>query len=392
MGLLSKIELEWKILGVAFVVLIAFLIPIQLRFEKEVSTLLTMSVDTTLEVYLRNELAHSDDSLTHGEVTQLLKNHLQWKALKPVILGEQRTYFIQFSLFLLVFLLTLSYLSFSRLIDPLKVLAKEVVRIGRGEQVEIHQGSGGALGTLECAIDTMQHELRSLRWQAEMNGMESAWRDIARVMAHEIKNPLTPMRLTMDRMDEKLLLGKEVTEKDIRRCVDRMNRQLDTLEHLVNRFRSFSNDKFVEVEPIAIHEVVAEIAGDVSNKIESEFIGEAMVMAEKTLLHQVLLNIYKNGINADATQMRVIIQKKEGDVSLSFIDNGCGVESTKLSQLFLPYITFTEGGSGIGLSVVKNLIELMGGSVAIFSEIGEGFEVAITLKGYKDGSEKSFNC
>jgi two-component system nitrogen regulation sensor histidine kinase NtrY len=85
--------------------------------------------------------------------------------------------------------------------------------------VKIRTDSGGALGKLERAMESMQEELEKHREKARARGEETAWRDIARVMAHEIKNPLTPIQLTLDRVQEKLENGSMLTKDEIEKLL-----------------------------------------------------------------------------------------------------------------------------------------------------------------------------
>jgi len=251
--------------------------------------------------------------------------------------------------------------------------------IGEGGTADIAVTSSGSLRVLEHNLTEMQNELASLRNEAEFRGMESAWRDIARIMAHEIKNPLTPMRLNVDRLEEQVHLNNEIPIANANRFVERMNRQLDSLEGLVNRFRSFSVDQEVQLVPVLLSELLSHYTTDFSDKITSTIDGDATISADRSLLQQVILNIFKNSVNAQATSLHISTTVKNEFTEIAFTDNGKGVAEDDLAKIFLPYITFTEGGSGIGLSVVKRIVESMNGVVKATSEPGKGFTLTLIL-------------
>lgn len=382
-----KVELEWKILLVAIVILFFVTVPLRSIFEQRLESVVSESVDSNLEPYLRERLTTlTKDSLLDiaaveekEQVLELLARHRQWRSLQSLVLQRQKRGFTNFTYVLIFLSIVATFFIFYRLTLPIKRIARQVKIIGAGGSVDIDVSSSGALGVLEQNVMEMQNELVQLRHEAELRGMESAWRDIARIMAHEIKNPLTPMRLNVDRLEEQVHLRETISSEKAAVIVERLNRQLDALESLVNRFRSFSSDQKVELRDEKVKDLIEHTSEDFSQQVTTTIQGAGTVLADRSLFQQVVLNLYKNSINAGADHITVTIEERRETVDISIADNGRGADSADVDKLFLPYITFTEGGSGIGLSVVKKLVESMGGEVSASSTTGVGFTVVLTL-------------
>ncbi len=379
MKLLKNMELEWKILFMAMILFGAFIWPVQDFLITRLENLLVLSVDPGLENSLRKGISTGDhkDSV---EVISSIKRHKQWKALIPVIVAEQRRAVIIFSIFTFFILLIFAIWILKKLTQPLKNLAAAVSVIGEGGYTKVMKRSGGALGKLEQAVDTLQEELVLLRDKFRLQGMETAWRDIAKVMAHEIKNPLTPIRLTLDRIEEKTLLEENISPEDLKKFLQRINNQVDTLERLVNQFRSFSKDPEVSPALLPARDVVEDISEDLSGKINTIVKGDGTIFADPNLMNQILLNLWKNSLEANANQINVYISSTEKDTLIIITDNGDGIESSDLEKIWLPYVTHKKGGTGLGLPVVRKIVESMNGTISIYSEgKGEGVKINLLL-------------
>jgi nitrogen fixation/metabolism regulation signal transduction histidine kinase len=377
----NKLELEWKILILACLGLIAFAWPLNNFYLSRLSQTLQQSIDPQLETLLRSSLpaASEEQQLT---IVASLERTRQWQALVPIIVREQRQSFFAISMVLFLVVGVAAFWTLRRLTRPLKQLAAAVRAIGRGEQTSVSIDCGGALGVLQSAVGTLQSELTLLRQQAQVQGMERAWQDIARVMAHEIKNPLTPIRLTLDSIEEKIALEGQLSSEKAQTLLSRINVQLDALERLVNQFRSFSKEPEAQCRPLRIDQSIQKTAMDLSSQLNTTLSGQARVQADPYLLEQVQLNIWKNALEAGAGAVRVSIVSQEHHCCITITDDGPGLPPDQLQQVWLPYVTTKKGGTGLGLPVVRKLIETMGGSVRLQSRNHleqHGLSVIITL-------------
>lgn len=376
MRFLIRIELEWKVLLLAALFFIGLVWPVQRFFITRLSTTLTESIDPGLEQTLRNGLA----SATPEERTTLkehIERYRQTRVLIPIIVNEQQRLLVALSVGLLIVFLLIAFWVLRYLTQPLKELAGAVTRIGKGEIIELKQHSGGALGIVEASVVNLQNELVSLREKERVLGMEAAWKDIARIMAHEIKNPLTPIRLTLDRIEERVGCGTAISPEDLTKFLARINTQIDMLERLVDQFRSFSRDPEVHLSRVDLTTIVRTIGDTMGEKLSTVISGNLVVDSDPYLLQQVFLNIWKNALEAGATTVTVTLEHDHGHNLIRISDNGQGIAHDDLERIWLPYVTFKKNGTGLGLPVVKRLIETMGGKISIDSTVGAGITLTI---------------
>jgi two-component system, NtrC family, nitrogen regulation sensor histidine kinase NtrY len=211
--------------------------------------------------------------------------------------------------------------------------------------------------------------------------MEMAWRDIARIMAHEIKNPLTPIRLTLDLLEEKIEAGELVPVCDQRKYLDRIVLQIEHLEKLVDQFRSFAREPEVVLARMELRQLLESFSAGMKPSIDTKISGSACATIDSRLFNQVLLNLWKNSAEAGATVLSVSLQERSGCATVICTDNGPGIPAPQLEKVWVPYVTFKKGGTGLGLPVVKRLVEAMHGEVGMQSICGaQDHGVTVTLR------------
>lgn len=390
MRFLKNLELEWKILILACLVFAAFAWPVQHLFITRLTNTLNQSIDTNLEPILRDQLEKADEK-DRENIIACIKRNRQWRALIPIVVKEQQKVILAFSFGLFILLFVLAFWTLRRLTRPLKNLAFAVDKIGRGEKSPITPESGGALGRLEKAVTSLSEELDLLREKARIQGMEAAWQDIARVMAHEIKNPLTPIRLTLDRIEEKSIKAQTISGNDLDTFLERINSQVDNLERLVNQFRSFSREPEVNLKMISLPAALQTVANDMEHKIKTDIRCSGNLLVDPYLFNQALLNIWKNSLEAGASIIVVGCKQRPDKVNIIIKDNGPGLSASDIERVWLPYVTLKKGGTGLGLPVVKKLVETMGGTIDFESDTfgkEHGFTIILSFVNKSSGEEK----
>jgi two-component system, NtrC family, nitrogen regulation sensor histidine kinase NtrY len=365
----KNLEIEWKIILIAILLLVMIAIPLQNVLVNKLKNTLELSADPNLEPLLRSFISTGNDSLNR-KISLSIERNRQWHALIPYIVEEQSFAMLLIAVGLFAILFCFALWSLKKLTKPLKNLAAAADKIGNGIDVTILNNEGGALGKLEMSMITMQRELLKLREKAHAQGMENAWRDIARVMAHEIKNPLTPIQLTLDRITDRFENGGEIKKEEIIRFVERISSQVGNLERLVNDFRSFAKDAEPSFTKFEINESIRAIAEDMQKVVSTVCSGSAQIIADRHLVNQIFLNIWKNSVEAGAKEISVKIDTIDSDAVICIRDDGCGIPQEHLERVWIPYITFKKGGTGLGLPVVKRLVESMNGSITLTSSTG----------------------
>lgn len=205
---------------------------------------------------------------------------------------------------------------------------------------------------------------------------DAAWGEVARRLAHEIKNPLTPIQLAAERLRHRLL--KTLPEKDAK-VVDRSThtivQQVEALKSMVNDFSDYARSPRAEPEPFEFDQLVSEVTdlyrggrADISAQFDS---AHALIKGDPKRLRQVLHNLLKNAGEATEGRKdpRISIQSRRLEdlevpsIELRIADNGGGIDPELLERLFEPYVTSKTRGTGLGLAIVKKILEEHGGII-----------------------------
>jgi len=206
----------------------------------------------------------------------------------------------------------------------------------------------------------------------------SAWADIARRIAHEIKNPLTPIQLSAERLRRKY--GKVIVEdrEIFEQCTDTIVRQVDDIRRMVDEFSKFARMP----KPVILAEDAADTVrqavflmrvGNADIDIDAEVAEEPMpARFDRRLISQALTNIIKNATEAIAVvpsdqlgkgSIRVFVAREGGNIVIDVVDNGIGLPKENRSRLTEPYVTTREKGTGLGLAIVGRILEEHGGGL-----------------------------
>ena len=204
-----------------------------------------------------------------------------------------------------------------------------------------------------------------------------AWSDIARRIAHEIKNPLTPIRLAAERLMNKLSSNRKIDKKTFEQSLNMITRQVDDIHHLVDEFSSFARMPSPKLKVININKVIVEYINPMMSSFEKvlievdDVIENALIMGDEKQIRQACGNLIKNSyenLNSnDIKNARIsIIFKIENNFAEIYVnDNGTGIEKSIISQIIEPYFTTKVGGSGLGLAITKKIIDDHNGSIFI---------------------------
>ncbi|MFP4522141.1 MAG: sensor histidine kinase [Fibrobacterota bacterium] len=375
--LIKKIELEWKITVLFLIISASIIFIMHSMYISRLKDVVDQSVNPGLEPWLSERLKETPNE-EKTELINIIKRERQWNTLLPIIIREQQTSVLTVSALLFLSGIILAYIVSRSITGPIKNIASAAEEIGMGNFRKIKIKNGGALGKLEKSMNRMQDQLKELREKAAAAGMEAAWREIARVMAHEIKNPLTPMRLTLDRLNEKLLLEGEISAKDVERASDRITRQVETLESLVNSFRSFAREPEVRSRNLDAVKAIEENTASFKHALTAEVRGEGTIKADPLLFNQIMINLLKNSMEAGASKIMISVFFNQDKVSIILDDNGPGIAKDIINRIWVPYFTEKKTGSGLGLPVVKRLIEGMKGEIETRGT-GKDFKFEITM-------------
>jgi len=224
--------------------------------------------------------------------------------------------------------------------------------------------------------------------QAQKN---AAWAEVARRLAHEIKNPLTPIQLSAERLQHKLLAKLDAEDAALlNRSIETIVQQVEAMKCMVNDFSVYAEsgrNKVAKLDFVALVKEVIELYDTHINFMIHLQCPEDLpfIFADSVTLRQVLHNLFKNALEAVAGhgELRVILQPCWQDnslyVQLSLYDTGCGVDLQQAKTVFEPYVTHKAKGTGLGLAIAKKIIEEHGGSIRLDMQYtgGAGFIVLL---------------
>jgi PAS domain S-box-containing protein len=252
-----------------------------------------------------------------------------------------------------------------------------------GKQVLLLRGSSltsGDEGGYVVVFDDITHLLQAQRY--------AAWGEVARRLAHEIKNPLTPIQLSAERLQHRLGAKLDPAESEIlERSTQTIVNQVSALKGMVDAFSRYARSPEPDLQPVDLNMLVREVL----ELYGSSRIGLALelspalpaVAGDSVKLRQVIHNLLQNAEHAmaEVAAPRVVVRTEpapEG-VRLSVADNGPGFPEELMSRLFEPYVTTKSKGTGLGLAIVKKIVEEHNGAISIFNAAQGGAVVEIVL-------------
>jgi nitrogen fixation/metabolism regulation signal transduction histidine kinase len=276
-----------------------------------------------------------------------------------------------------------------RIADPVNRLTRATRRIARGDlDARILGTASDELRTLITAFNRMATELRHQRAELARTNRIAAWAEMARQVAHEIKNPLTPIQLSAEHLLRLHLdRGKPLTPV-LEECLAVILSQVRLLRQIASEFSTFASSPIPYLAPASlaelVHEVVTPYRIGLPNRVRiSEAVSPDLpqVTIDRTLLARALTNVIENALHAMPSGGSIAIAATCADshVRLSIRDTGVGMDPEALQRVFEPYFSTKTGGTGLGLPIAKRNVELSGGTIFVDSQKDVGTTVTIEL-------------
>lgn len=210
-----------------------------------------------------------------------------------------------------------------------------------------------------------------------------SWREIAQRIAHEIKNPLTPIKLAAERIERQFKKKNENFEKILEKSVNVIYTEVDHLSKLVKDFRQLATNEKIKQEEINLKQLLNEIKNSYSTdkfKVNIEIPDNLYIKGDKKLLRQAFSNIIQNSYEKliDGGEVKISAKEKNKKIIITIKDNGEGIPKEEIDKIFIPYYSKKAKGSGLGLTITKDIIERHQGKIAaISSEDGAIFEIIL---------------
>jgi len=293
---------------------------------------------------------------------------------------------VVYSIVLLI-AVVLAYFLSKYITKSLKYISEKIYQTRLDKQntkIEIEDASH-EISNLVKSYNSMIDELQESAVKLATSEREQAWREMAKQVAHEIKNPLTPMRLTIQSFQRKFNPEDEDIHVKIDEYSKTLIQQIDTMSAIAEAFSNFAKMPAQKNETLNIVEVIR-LALDIFNEDYIEFSTEKeeiIANFDRTQLIRVVTNLVKNAIQASASNekpdIKVAVNDHNNLIKIIVSDNGIGIKPENKPKIFEPKFTTKTSGMGLGLGMVKNIVETYNGSITFTSEEHKGTVFTITL-------------
>ena len=285
--------------------------------------------------------------------------------------------------------------------NPVKRLTRATSRVARGEfgplvsdqqadriEKQVAARSADELVILEADFNRMAVELDAQRHQLERTHRLEAWTEMARQVAHEIKNPLTPVQLSAEHLLRVHTDRGSPLTPVLQGCVESILKQVRILRQIASEFSSYASSPVAKRTPTDLAALVSEVVGPYGPGLEGRITLSAdlppdlpPLRLDPVLMQRAITNIIENALHAmpDEGALAISAARNASQVQLVILDTGVGLEPDVLARIFEPYFSTRITGTGLGMAIAKRNVELNGGTIAVTSERGRGTAVTMTL-------------
>jgi two-component system nitrogen regulation sensor histidine kinase NtrY len=286
--------------------------------------------------------------------------------------------------------LLISFWTTARITRPVEALAAGARAVAAGDwRTQVDVRSGDEIGALAAAFNQMTRELLEQRDRLVQAERVAAWRELARRLAHELKNPLFPLQITVENLQRARASYPEEFDEVFRESTATLLGELGKLRGIVGRFSDFAKMPPPQLETVDLNGLVRESIKLFEAQMKAAAVelrlnlaaGLRAIQADPGQLSRALQNLILNAIDAMPSGGALAIRTaaQEGGVRLEVADTGQGLTQEECDRLFTPYYTTKTHGTGLGLAIVQSVVSDHGGKIAVRSEPGKGTKFAIDL-------------
>lgn len=283
--------------------------------------------------------------------------------------------------------------------NPIEQIGKQLSRVELDKNEPLQWHTNDEIGELISQYNNMIAKLEDSARQLKHTEREGAWREMAKQVAHEIKNPLTPMKLGVQYLQHAVKSRPEEAPQLITRTAQTMIEQIDNLTRIANEFSHFAQMPRPEIDECNLNQIVQAV-GDLFDKSREEQDvaincqipdNPVLVFADRNQLLRVLNNLVKNAIQAipDNRKGRIDISLCQRDdlAVIAVADNGDGIPENVREKVFYPNFTTKSSGTGLGLAMSKSIVEAAGGNLYFYTKTNEGTTFFVELPVLNEAKE-----
>jgi signal transduction histidine kinase len=279
----------------------------------------------------------------------------------------------------------------ARVTKPVESLAAAARRVALGDLgVKVEVETRDELGELARTFNQMTQDLLQQKERTLQAERVAAWRELARRLAHELKNPLFPLQVTVENLVRAKEKAPEMFEEVFREGTSTLLAEINSLKMIIGRFSEFSKMPQPQRRPTQVNDVVQSVLRvfqvqlQENSKIATHLQLTASlpeIFADPDLLHRALSNLVLNAIDAmpEGGEITVRTQQIDSSVAISVSDSGSGLTEEECQRLFTPYYTTKKHGTGLGLAIVQSVVSDHGGKISVASTKDNGTTFRIEL-------------
>jgi two-component system, NtrC family, nitrogen regulation sensor histidine kinase NtrY len=286
--------------------------------------------------------------------------------------------------------IALSWWATARITKPVRRLAASAGRVAAGDWgATVEVATADEIGQLARAFNRMTHELVEQRERLVQSERVAAWRELARRLAHELKNPLFPLQITVENMQRARDQYPEQFDEVFREGAATLLAELGNLKQIISRFSDFARMPAPEMQRIQLNDLAADAVKLFAPQLSQAGIAARteldpnlpVIMGDRDQLTRVLRNLTLNAIDAmpQGGILTIRTTAHETGVRLEISDTGQGLTPEECARLFTPYYTTKTHGTGLGLAIVQSVISDHKGRISVESEPGKGATFRIDL-------------
>jgi nitrogen fixation/metabolism regulation signal transduction histidine kinase len=261
--------------------------------------------------------------------------------------------------------------------SPLKKISVAAKEIGKGNfAINLKESGTWELREALHSFNLMSQQLQETQKQLLEAEKLSIWKQFSRMLAHEIKNPLTPMRLSLERLQEKE--GSPDFDLVYTKCMHIINEEMDNLQNLATNFSRFAKDEPVSQNCFYIKSKLKQILSSYEERVKILISGDDFkIKFDELHFYQIITNIIQNAIDAAGSEKPLHLVLDNSAYTLCIHDEGIGIEAGDLEKIFEPYFTKKKKGIGLGLALVKKLVNINNAGIKVISEENKGTDFII---------------
>ncbi|MCD4650367.1 MAG: HAMP domain-containing histidine kinase, partial [Candidatus Cloacimonetes bacterium] len=316
------------------------------------------------------------------------------ESLASVKMIQHETQFYSVLFLVVVMLVSVGVFAFVfyRITNPLKELEKATAKIRQGDfDVFLPETGLGELKQLKQSFNEMSRELEQTQNRLLQAEKEMIWKELSRILAHEIKNPLTPINLAVERLEEKYELDRQKFVEIFPEASRMIKMEIKNLRDLVQSFSSFAKISTPVQSVFDPAESIREMIKPYNHQynIKLNMLEHHRIRFDETHFYQIFTNLFQNAIEVSNEEKPILINLRQSRsyLVLEIIDEGMGIAPEDMPRIFEPYFTKKKRGTGLGLALVKRLSQANNAVIRAQSDLGKGSKFELIMEDILERSD-----